>query len=164
VEESYLLHLGDDDQACFCPSPFPLLSVLLFPSSPVLSSYPASASEFNHLLPLLTSDPQVKSHHLFHTVPSERSPMGYVWNLGALGEFLMPFTISLTQRTLCAFLHYRNHSKHTLWFDSAPSTSYTPYRSVQSKDCPSSGPSFNTFLSETTDSSNRAEGFSSHTM
>lgn len=112
MEDSYLLHLGDDSQTCSCPSPpLPLQSGPL-PSSPVLSSYPASVPEFKHLLSLLTSDPQVKSHHLFHTVPSERSLMGHMWNLGALGEFLMPSPISLTQSTLCAFLHFGNHSKH----------------------------------------------------
>lgn len=29
--------------------------------------------------------------------------MGHVWNLGALGEFLMPLPISVTQSILCAF-------------------------------------------------------------
>lgn len=59
--------------SCF---PFPPPNLLFLAPSTPLASCPASAPEFRHLPPLLTSDPQVKSHHLFPHCPFREVPNG----------------------------------------------------------------------------------------
>lgn len=114
--------------------PPPHLSLLYSPQN---SSFLPSLTPLNSDISL-TSDPQVKSHHLFHMVPSEKFLTGsHVESGESGGSWGIPGVFpSVTQSVCCAFLHYRNHPKPKAWFDA------TLYSSVQSKDSLSAGPSF----------------------